>query len=177
MPCQAVLISHKFLHSYKFLLSSILYSNLWPMTISCVRVSWSCDAFRLFKPMPCCFIRVCKLHFFRRPSTAQWLMMCCAVCGFPQTQSGESIRSQWNMVKLNRPIPVWRRFGVTHSFLGRLVPGGWLASGANENCLGRFTWFQESSLSKSLGGQSQFWCMEGEEGVGRSGVVALSVGH
>jgi len=77
-------------------------------------------------------------------NTAQWLMMCYAVCGFPQTHSGESFKPHWNMFKLKRPTPVRWRFKVTHFFLDRFVPGGRLVSGVTVNCLGRFILFQKS---------------------------------
>jgi len=56
------------------------------------------------------------------------------------------------MLKLKRPIPVGRRFGMTHFFLSRCAPEGRLVFGASVNCLGRFILFQKffSSVKEVL---------------------------
>jgi len=38
--------------------------------------------------------------YFGGLSTAQWLMVCCAVCGFPQSQSGELFRPPMEHVEI-----------------------------------------------------------------------------
>jgi len=96
-----------------------------------VWVNWSCDTFQLLKPMRCCFIGLCKFHFFgKQKYSAQWLIMCCAICGFPQTQFGESFSPQWNVLKLKRPtqsgdnsvwpIPSWAGLRQIGWYLGLL---------------------------------------------------------